>query len=252
MANKKNNQETEKKYSLPEENKVEKAIKSGFQWIAKNRKVIFLSIIGVIVVIGVFLTFKVINQNKKNEIVTRFFKANKEYSEKLKKGQFDLNTLGTTMKKLREIAEMSSSVEESLLARYYLGVLHYNIARSKNKNNHFIKAKDYWVIVAEHEDFEFAPQCILAIGSSYEQLQKPQFYRRAIEFYNIAIKRYPSTVHSFRALYKKGICYIKLNKNDLAVSTFKRIPKYLPNDKSAQRENIYHTMAQYYILSLQS
>ncbi len=248
----KKSKDTEKNYSLPEENKAEVLIKNSFNWIAKNRKIIFFVFIGLILVGGTILTVKVIMQNKKNKIVTSFFKANKEYAQKIKKGQFDLNSVGTTMKKLREIAEMSSSVEESLLARYFLGILHYNIGRNQNKNNHFIKAKDYWVAVAEHKNFEFAPQCLLATGSAYEELNKPQFYRRAIEFYNIIIKRYPSTVHSFRAMYKKALCYIELNKNDLAVSTFKRIPKYLPGDKQAQRENLYYTMAQYYILTFKN
>ncbi len=241
--------EKDKNYSLPKENKAEVMLKTSFEWIAKNRRNILIAIIAIVVLSGGYLAYKIISQNKKYQIVTSFFKANKEYAQKLREGRFDLNSIGNTMKKLRKITEMSKSVEESLLARYFLGILHYNIGLNQNKRDQFFKARDYWQIVAEHSDFEFAPQCLLALGSAYEELNKANHYRRAIDFYNVVIKRYPSTIHSFRAMYKKGICYLKMNKKDLAVSTFKRIPKHLPGDKAARRENLYYSMAQYYIIT---
>lgn len=241
-----------KSYSLPEQNKAETALKNFFSWIASNRKLILWSFLGLIVIIAAIVTYNVISKERKYKIATEFFNANKEYAEKLKKRVFDLNSVGNTMKKLRKITEMSSSVEEALIARYFLGILHFNVARSENKLSHYIKAKDYWVVVAEHEDFAFAPQALLAIGTSYEELNKNNFYRRAIEFYNIVIKRYPNTIFSNRAFYKKAICYVKMNKKDLAVATFKKIPKYLGNDASSRRENLYYSMAQNYIIFLNS
>lgn len=243
----------EKTYQVPDHSsKAEKVARSFFSWIAGHRKVILLIFLAVIVASASIITFRLIYKSKKNKIVTAFYQANRDFAEKIQKGAFDENSLGTAMKSLRKITEMSSSIEESLMARYFLGLLHYNIGREQKKTGQYFQARDFWMEVAKHKSFAFAPQSLLAIGSAYEELDKPNFYTRAIEFYDTTIRQYAGTVFEFRALYKKGLCYIKLNKKDLALATLKRIPRYIVGDEVAKRENLYYTLAQYYVVMLES
>ena len=250
---KKHETHSDKKYHVPDHTShAEKVAKNFFTWLGSHRKLILLVFLGIVVISAAVITLRVIQTTKKNKIVTAFYQANRDFAEKIQKRLFDENALGTTMKALRNITEMSSSVEESLMARYSLGLLHYNIAREQNKTNHYFQARNYWLEVAKHKSFAFAPQSLLAIGSAYEELNKPNFYTRAIEFYDTVIRQYPTTIFEFRALYKKGLAYIKLNKKDLALATLKKIPRYIAGEETAKRENFYYTLAQYYVIMLES
>lgn len=233
-------------------NKIEAFLKKFFSTIRKNKKTVLIGLLIIIVLSAGLTTYKIIKRNKKEKIATGFYKAYKEFAEKLKAGIYDINTLGMTIKKLRKISEMSTTVEETLLARYFLGVLHFNIGKAQNKPNQYFKARDYFKVVAEHEDFAYAPQSVLAMGSSYEQLKKPKHYKRAIQYYNVVVERYPDTVFANRALYKKGLCYIKLKKKNQAIATFNKIPRYFGTEAAGRRENIYYTQAQSYVLMLNS
>jgi tetratricopeptide (TPR) repeat protein len=250
--NKKHEVSEEKQVVHFEKSKSEEILTRILKWVAGNRKLIGLSFLGAVFIIGGYLTFKQIRLAKKYKIATSFFNVNKEYAEKIKKQQFDLNSVGNTMKKLREITEKSKRIEETLLARFYLGILHYNVGRSENKNQQYITAIKYFREVAQIRSFEFAPQALLSIGACYEELSLPRFYKRAIEFYDTAIKRYSSTIFAYRAFYKKGLCYMKLNQRAQAIDAFSKIPRYIGSDAASKRENLLYTMANYYTNMLKS
>jgi len=239
------------KYVDAETSKLEKALRHFFALLRSNRKLLLLLTLGIVIIAGAIISYSIYSTNKKHKIASEFFLVNKDYNEKIKKQIFDINAVGETIKKLKEVAEMSSTVEEALLARYFLGVLYYNIARSENKPGFYKNAIDYFYIVADQHSFAFAPQSLLAIGSCYEDFNTQNFYQKAIEFYDIIIDRYPNTVFANRANYKKGVCYIKLNKKDLAIDAFKKVPQFI-GEEASRRENIYYKLGQDFIIWLES
>ncbi|WP_026449768.1 tetratricopeptide repeat protein [Aequorivita capsosiphonis] len=203
-------------------------------WVEKNQKVI-LGVIAVVAicVLGYFLYQKFIQEPKETEAMNEMFQAQNYWEQALnspaKDSLYNLSLQGGEGKYgFLDIADTYSGTKAANLSRYYAGMAYLNT----NKYQEAIAQLDKF----KSDDDILAPLAKGAIGDAFAQLGQNE---DALKYYEEAATMRTNDFTTPRFLLKAGIAAMALNKNDKALSHFKKIADDYPKSAEAAKAEIY-------------
>lgn len=211
------------------------------QWIIKNQKVIFGTLIAIVVLILGYLAYQKYLQEPKEKEAADELAFPKAYFEDAKTNSVATDSLYTLAIEgadgkygFVDIADEYSGTKAGNLANYYAGIS-------------FLKLKNYEEAIKHLESFSssdelLGPVAKGAIGDAFADINQ---YDDALDYYLKAANLQDNNFSTPLFLFKAGNTAMDLEKYSKALDAFKRIKKDYPNSTEAKNIDIYINKATY-------
>lgn len=194
------------------------------QWIEKNSKPLFYTLVGVVVIFLAYLGYtKYISEPNEIEASNELAFPRKYYDQASTAGSGidSLLTLGLEGADGKygflDIAESYSGTNAGNLANYYAGVSYLEMKQ-------YDKAIDY-LEKFNSDDEMLGPVTLGAVGDAFADINQPE---DALDYYEKAANKKDNEFTTPLFLYKAGMTAMELKKFDKAEALFTKIKKNYP------------------------
>jgi len=209
-------------------------------WVLKNQKVVYGTVAGIVIIVGVFFANKkFIVEPKQNQAVEQMYQAQQHFSQAINEDNANdslynlaLNGEGEKMGFL-QIIENYKGTDAANLSYYYAGISYLNLHKYKEAIAHLEKFKS--------NDQLVGPLAIGAIGDAFAQNKQLE---EALEYYEKAFSTKTNDLTTPRFLFKAGQVALALEKKQTAHSYFLRIQNEFPTSSEARNIEEYIIFSQ--------
>ena len=201
------------------------------QFVEKNKKKLTIGAAAVVLVaLAIWAYVALVAQPRQARAAEDMFAAEQWFNE----GDFekalsgDDQFLGFT-----DIIDEYGSTKSGNLAKYYAGICHLNLGQY---NEAIDLLKSY-----KGKDAFTGAEALMLIGDAYAELEKAN---DAVNYYEKAAAKADNFIVSPTALWKAGMMYIALDKNDDAVKAFQQIKEKYPESPEYSEADKYIAYAE--------
>lgn len=200
---------------------VEEVLGRSELFIEKNQKPIFTGLLVVIILVLGYFGFQKYIQEPKEKKATSYMFAAERY--------FDQDSVSLALngdgdhRGFIEIIDEFGGTKSGNLAKYYAGICYLKLGE-------FDKAIDMLKGFSSDDEI-VGPMATAAIGDAYFELGQTE---KAAEQYKKAANEKINDFTTPQFLFKAGLTYESLNKNDEALTLYERIQKDFPKSEEAR------------------
>lgn len=211
--------------NVQEENKTVSERVSEF--IASNRKAIFIGFVAVVVIVGLIGVFSYTSAKKLEKSMVAIEKAESAYEDLQLIDADNVDEKRAAAEELeqelKDIMDSNAKNYPDMKAAYLLGLLYYG-------QDDFKEAADMFAaVVNDYSDSYLAPAAAMNQAVSLERLED---FEGAVDRYQFVVDTYAETsAEASHALFSIGRIYETLDKNDLAVAVYEQLTSEYPSSE---------------------